>query len=103
MTLTGINQTIYTETVEDLRAKIEDRHGSVSAFCNKFEIDKFNLYKIFNNTNGQEMSIGLFSRIMTALGIEGLEASACSSLSLKQYLEIDNNAVLKTILAVKFS
>ena len=49
------------------------------------------------------MSIGLFSRIMTALGIEGLEGSACSSLSLKQYLEIDNNAVLKTILAVKFS
>lgn len=103
MTLENLSGTIYTETIEDLRAKIESRYGSVSAFCKRYEIDRFNLYKIFNNTKGQEMSIGLFSRIMTALGIVGLEASQASTLSLKQYLEIDNNAVLKSILAVKFS
>lgn len=103
MTLDNISGTIYTETIEDLRAKIESRYGSVSAFCKETSIDRFNLYKIFNGTKGQEMSIGLFSRIMTALGISGLEASHASTLSLKQYLEIDNNAVFKSILAVKFS
>jgi hypothetical protein len=103
MTLENINNTVYSETVEDLRAKIESKYGSVSAFCKEYKIDKFNLYKIFNSTNGQEMSVGLFARIMTALGIKGLESAQSSALSLKQYLEIDNNAVLKSILAVKFS
>ena len=103
MLVQDINITIYRETVEDLRAKIESRFGSVSAFCDLHSIDKANLYKIFNRTRGQEMSVGLFARIMTALGVEGLEAVKSSSLSLKQYLEIDNNAILKSILAIKFS
>lgn len=103
MTSQNLNSTIYKETVEDLRAKIESTFGSVSKFCKEHEIDKFNLYKIFNGTKGQEMSVGLFARIMTALGIEGLENVTSSSLSLKQYLEIDNNAILKSILAIKFS
>jgi hypothetical protein len=103
MTLQNISGTIYSETIEDLRAKIESQFSSVSKFADENNIDKFNLYKIFNSTNGQEMSIGLFSRIMTAFGIQGLEASHASTLSLKQYLEIDNNAVFKSILAVKFS
>ena len=97
-----INNTIYKETLEDLRADIEAT-GSVSKFCKKNEIDKFNLYKVFNGTNGQEMSVGLFARIMTALGSEGLEEVTSSQLSLKSYLEIDNNAILKAILAIKFS
>jgi hypothetical protein len=99
----NINNTIYFETIEDLRAKIESRFGSVSKFCDDNQIDKANLYKIFNKTNGQEMSVGLFARIMTGLGVEGLEAVNSSSLSLKQYLQIDNNAILKSILLIKFS
>lgn len=103
MTSKNINSVIYKETLEDLRAKIECTFGSVSKFCKDHEIDRANLYKIFNGTKGQEMSVGLFARIMTALGIEGLENVTSSSLSLKQYLEIDNNAILKSILAIKFS
>lgn len=103
MLVQDINKTIYRETVEDLRAKIESRYGSVSKFADAHGIDKFNLYKIFNKTRGQEMSVGLFARIMTALGVQGLEGVKSSSLSLKQYLEIDNNAILKSILAIKFS
>lgn len=99
----NINQSIYKETIEDLRAKIESRYGSVSKFCNDNGIDKANLYKIFNGTNGQEMSVGLFARIMTAMGVIGLEAVNSSQLSLKQYLEIDNNAILKSILLIKFT
>jgi hypothetical protein len=101
--LDNINQTIYTETIEDLRAKIESSFGSVSKFCKKHDIDKFNLYKLFSGKSSREMSVGLFARIMTALGAKGLENVTDSKLSLKQYLEIDNNAVLKSILAIKFS
>ncbi len=99
----GINKTIYTETIEDLRAKINSDHVSVKKFCDTHEIDRFNLYKVFNGTNGQEMSVGLYARIITAMGVKGLEAAKDSNLSLKSYLEIDNNAVLKSILLIKFS
>jgi hypothetical protein len=99
----NINDTIYIETIADLRAKIESRNGSVLSFCTEHQIDRANLYKIFNNTNGQEMSVGLFARIMTAFGVEGLESVKSSQLSLKQYLQIDNNAILKSILLIKFT
>lgn len=103
MTSKGINNTIYTETIEDLRAKIESKYTSVSKFCKAHDIDQFNLYKVFNKTNGQEISIGLYARIVSALGVSGLDNVATSNLSLKQYLEIDNNAILKSILIIKFS
>jgi hypothetical protein len=103
MNLQGINSTIYTETIEDLRAKINSDHESVKSFCDEHLIDRFNLYKVFNGTNGQEMSVGLYARILTALGVEGLETARDSSLSLKSYLEIDNNAILKSILLIKFT
>lgn len=99
----NLNDTIYIETIEDLRSKIECKFGSVSKFCKKNDIDRFNLYKIFNNTKGQEMSVGLYSRIMIVLGAKGLNNSLDSKLSLKQYLQIDNNAILKSILLIKFS
>ncbi|MCK4500616.1 hypothetical protein KAU11_08960 [Candidatus Babeliales bacterium] len=103
MTTKDINTTIYTETIEDLRAKIISDFESVSKFCDKNNIDKFNLYKIFNGTKGQEMSVGLYARILSAMGVNGLEGVKSSSLSLKQYLEIDNNAILKSILLIKFT
>ena len=98
-----INETIYTETIQDLRARIESDHKSVKSFCDVHNIDRFNLYKVFNGTNGQEMSVGLFARILSGLGVVGLEAVKSLSLSLKEYLKIDNNAILKSILAIKFS
>lgn len=50
------------------------------------------------------MSIGLFCRIMSELGVKGLDGvMSKSTLSLKHYLEIDNNAVLKSILLIKFT
>lgn len=103
MTSKNINSTIYTETIEDLRAKINSDHGSVMKFCTKHNIDRFNLYKVFNGTKGQEMSVGLYARIITAMGVEVLDTATDSSLSLKSYLEIDNNAILKSILLIKFT
>jgi hypothetical protein len=103
MTIENLSHTIYKETVEDLRAKIESKYESVSVFCEVHDIDKYNLYKIFSKNNKGEMSVGLFARIVTALGVSGLENVTSSNLSLKQYLEIDNNAIYKSILAIKFS
>lgn len=103
MTTENLSHTIYRETIEDLRAKIESNYEAVSFFCEEFNIDKHNLYKIFSKNTKGEMSVGLFARIMTALGVSGLENVTSSNLSLKQYLEIDNNAIYKSILAIKFS
>lgn len=97
------DETIYQETIEDLRAKIESKYGSVAKFCKETKIDSFNLYKIFSKSNTQEMSVGLFARILTAFGVKGLEEVQSSALSLKKYLEIDNNAILKSILMIKFT
>ena len=53
MNYSNINETIYTETIQDLRAKIESEHKSVKNFCDLHNIDRFNLYKVFNGTRGQ--------------------------------------------------
>jgi hypothetical protein len=95
-------QNIYDETVADLRAKIEANFGSVLAFCKANDIDHANLYKIFNRTNGQEMSIGMFARICAGLGDPIASGITNSNLSLKQYLQIDNNAVFRCILNLTF-
>jgi len=73
-------------------------------FCDKNGMCKFNMYKIFSKTGRpQEMSVGMFARIMSAFGVKELEEVTSSQLSLRTYLEIDNNAILKGIMAIKFS
>jgi hypothetical protein len=42
MTKRNINSTIYTETIQDLRAKMEDQNETVAKFCEAHNIDKFN-------------------------------------------------------------
>lgn len=103
MTFQNASETIYRETIEDLRTNIEAKYINIHNFCQEHNIDKFNLYRIFSKQNSREMSVGLFARIMTALGVGGLENVTSSNLSLKQYLEIDNNAIFKSILLIKFS
>lgn len=99
----NINNAIYKETIQDLRGKMESKNETVAKFCDVHGIDKFNMYKIFSDNTKNEMSVGLFARVMTGLGIGGLENVTSSNLSLKQYLEIDNNLILKSILAINFS
>lgn len=121
-----INHTIYKETLVELRARIEAQYGSVQKFCHECKVDRANLYKIFNATKTrktnagnkakeklkaelkpQEMSIGLFTKICVHLGnpvaVNSFAALSNSNLSLKQYLEIDNNAVFKCIMFINFS
>ena len=82
---------------------MEDQNETVAKFCEAHNIDKFNRYKIMSDNSKNEMSVGLFARVMTGLGLEGLENVTSSNLSLKQYLEIDNNLILKSILSINFS
>jgi hypothetical protein len=82
---------------------MEDQNETVAKFCEAHNIDKFNMYKIMSENSKNEMSVGLFARVMTGLGLEGLENVTSSNLSLKQYLEIDNNLILKSILSINFS
>ena len=82
---------------------MEDQNETVANFCEAHNIDKFNMYKIMSDNSKNEMSVGLFARVMTGLGLEGLENVTSSNLSLKQYLEIDNNLILKSILSINFS
>lgn len=99
----SINSAIYKETITDLRAKMESQNETVANFCEAHNIDKYNMYKILSSKTKNEMSVGLFARVMTGLGIEGLENVQSSSLSLKAYLEIDNNLILKSILTISFT
>lgn len=48
------------------------------------------------------MSIGLFARVCKALGNPVAGEITNSNLSLKQYLDIDNNAVFKCIMLINF-
>lgn len=99
-------QIIYKDTLTDLKAAIENKFGTLSALSVEAGIDRHNLSRLFSDTNPREMSIGTFVKICTSLGL--IRASSVSpemhrsKISLKQYLEIDNNAVMKNILLIRF-
>src|SRR5688572_9544895 len=98
-----IEDTIYRNTMIELRAKIECEYGSVRKFAAKYKFQQHNLYRCFGDTDPQEMSIGLFARINIALGNPIDSNLRASNLSLKQYLQIDNNAIFKAIFSLNFS
>lgn len=100
--MNNVNQNIYNDTLVELRVRMENKSGSVQKFCVEHDIDNLNLYKLFSKNSKREMSIGLFARICSALGNPVAAQVVDSNLSLKQYLEIDNNAVLKCIMALVF-
>lgn len=106
--LTGSNSmaVIYNDTMKDLRAAIVAKFGSFSELAKSTGLDRHNLSRLFSDQNPREMSIGTYITICDALGL--CKASsfplemARSKISLKQYLEIDNNAIIKNILLIRF-
>lgn len=87
------NQT-YAHTLVELKCLVENEFGSVLNFCNVNGIDRPNLVRTFSRTNGKDMSVGLFVRCATALGLmeddnaNGGEAQLLN-LTLRNYLKID--------------
>lgn len=97
---------VYNEPLTDLKAAIIEKFGSLKKLSEETGLDRFNLSRLFSKENPREMSVGTFVTICDALGL--IEASSLpletrrSLISLKQYLEIDNNAILRNILLIRF-
>lgn len=94
------------DTITDLRTAIIAKFGSLKKLSEETGLDRFNLSRLFSKENPREMSVGTFVTICDALGL--IKASSLpletrrSLISLKQYLEIDNNAILRNILLIRF-
>lgn len=101
-----LNERIYKDVIQDLRLLIETKFGSVRKFSIETGIDRFNLSKIFSENHKNEMSIGTFVRICQGLGLTNSmlvdSHNVNSDISLKHYLSIDNNLILKLLLKISF-
>lgn len=102
---------LYFETITNIRAIIESEYGSAAKFCKEVGIDRFNVSKIFTaaerwargeSDSTKEMSVGTYLKICIALRlIDGNcipDYQLKFTMSLKEYLLIDNNAVMKSII-----
>lgn len=98
---------VYNDTVEDLRATILSKFDSLAHFARISGLDRFNLSRLFSKENPREMSIGTFVTICEHVGL--MKANSVplemtrSKMSLKQYLETDNNAIMRNILLIRFA
>jgi hypothetical protein len=107
MTMSQDIETIYRDTIVSLRSAIELEFGSLKAFCDQHGIDKFNLYKVFKQTKGRELSIGMYLKIIDILQHGAPQADEHlykrTNMSLKDYLAIDNNRVMKSMIFLAFN
>ena len=97
---------VYNETLTDLKAAIENKFGSLAGLHRETGLDRHNLSRLFSESNPREMSISTFVIICNALGLMKADAVPLemrrSKISLKQYLEIDNNAIMRNVLLIRF-
>jgi len=101
-------ETIYIETLEDLKAEIEAR-SSVLAFCKEFGIDRPNLVRTFSALRKKDknttMSLANYIKICVGLGLMEAPAElpkAYEQISFLTYLTINHTAITNSILNVKF-
>lgn len=106
MTQSNAMTIVYDETLTDLKAAIENKFGSLAGLHRATGLDRHNLSRLFSENNPREMSISTFVIICDALGL--MKAADVplemrrSKISLKQYLEIDNNAIMRNVLLIRF-
>lgn len=80
--------------------------GTISDFAAAHGLDRANLSKCLNG--GQDMSVGTFLRVCTALGVLTSDAvlpsaSELNRLSLRVYLSLDSHFVLSSVLDIVFA
>lgn len=106
MTQSSAMNIVYNETLTDLKAAIENKFGTMSGLSQHTGLDRHNLSRLFSDKNPREMSISTFVIICNALGLMKADAVPLemrrSKISLKQYLEIDNNAIMSNVLLIRF-
>lgn len=96
---------MYRHTLTELRLSIENEYKTVQKFAQQHKINLENLYRIFAKEPKQEISVGMFLKINWILGtipVEPTPAALASKLSLREYLEIDNNMVIRSVLAINY-
>ena len=90
---------IYNKMIEDLQARILANYPSVKVFCEKNNISRQNLCRVFNTS--QVMSLDLYIRICVALGVlapgSNLVKGHFSSMTLEDYLSIQSDIVLSVL------
>ena len=90
-----MTEQIYNEVIDNIFMQIENKFGSVIAFCKVAELDRYNLSKI-KQRHGQ-MSVGTFIVISDVLenGKKTLSSptNSVNNIGLFEYLSINNNAV----------
>lgn len=91
------NDRIYENLLEELRGQIVSRFGSISKFCAEKGVSRQNLTECFQGR--QDMSVGLYSRIASSLIAVGESPTTnSSSASLREYLRIDHDQVMKSVI-----
>jgi hypothetical protein len=105
---------IYQDTMAALTMLVTqhvcpDGSASIRAFCKAYGIGRQNLTACLACSPGQTMSVGVYLRVLVALGLinEGGPSPSGhalrSPISLREYLEIDNTIVTRGLLAINFS
>lgn len=102
MTLTESQvDNVYKILLAKLSARIVQQHGTQAKFAAEKGFNRTSLVKQFSENIKQEMSIGMYFRLASALDI--LDSAGLSeferecSIPLKTYLRINNNAVMQSL------
>lgn len=97
---------IYEDTVDNLSLLIQNKYETMTMFCDEHNISRFNLSKVFNKRDGVEMGVSLYMRCLHALGYisdaDMNESVLEVRVSLKDYLMIDNNLIMKSTMLIQY-
>ena len=95
---------IYEDMIGDIRAHV-DNYGGVTKFCSDNEIGRSNFNSIL--TGQREMSIGTYIRVLIGWGVVDETVvtgdQKKSNLPLKEYLKIDNNTIMQSLILITHS
>ena len=102
---------LYTHMLCELREAIEYKFGTLAVFVRKageegYHFEQMNLYRKFKPQRPEKMSLEMYVRLCAACGIGGDRIKnmrlGSSNISLLDYLMVDNDAIMKTLLALQF-
>lgn len=90
----------YDDMIENLRGLILHKSGSISAFAAENGVSRQNLSEVFSGR--QDISVGLYLRLCASLNVVGplpTMSSVCN-VSLRDYLAVDHDTVIRSLLTV---
>lgn len=102
---------LYTHMLTELRSAIELKFGTLADFVRAaakdgYHFEQMNLYRKFKPERPDKMSLEMYVRLCAACGIGGDRIKnmrlGSSNISLLDYLMVDNDAIMKTLLAMQY-